>query len=320
MDILKVVSSAKLSEGHQNDLKNSYNRLDFHFYENIEDAKQELKTAEILITYGEDLNTDIINSCEKLRWIQIISAGIDKIPFKAIEEKKIIVTNAKGIHRIPMSEYTISAILQLARKSHEIYKNQLDKKWDRSIRTFEISNQILGIIGLGAIGQGIAEKAKAFNMRVIGVNTDGRAVENVDRVYPLEELNVLLSESDFIVVVIPLTKDTYHLIGADELKYIKETAYLINIARGEIIDESALIESLRNKNFAGAVLDVFTEEPLPVEHPLWSLDNCIITPHLSGRSPKYIKRALEIFKYNMNFYLMQDALNMKNVIDLNKEY
>jgi len=317
---LKVVSSAKLSEKHQIDLMNSYNRTDFFFFENIEEAKQELKTAEIVITYGEDLNTEIVNSCEELKWIQIISAGIDKIPFKALEEKNVIVANAKGIHVTPMSEYAISAILQLARKSYELYKNQLDKKWDRSIRTFEISNKTIGIIGLGAIGQGIAEKAKAFNMRVIGVNTDGRDVENVDKVYSIKELNNLLSESDFIVVVLPLTRDTYHLIGAEELKHIKETAYLINIARGEVINEATLIESLSNKAFAGAVLDVFTEEPLPVEHPLWSLDNCIITPHLSGRSPRYIERALEIFKNNMNLYLRQDIINMKNIIDLKKGY
>lgn len=317
---MKVVSSAKLSEKHQLDLRSKYSDLDFYFFENIEVAEQELSTAEILITYGEDLNNDIIDSCEELKWIQVISAGIEKIPFKALEAKNIIVTNAKGIHVTPMTEYTISAILQLARKSHELYKNQLDRKWDRSIRTFEISNKTIGIIGLGAIGQGIAQKAKAFNMRVIGLNTDGREVDNVDKVYPIMELNSLLAESDFIVVIVPLTEATYHLIGAEELQYIKETAYLINIARGEIIDESALIESLSNRAFAGAVLDVFTEEPLPAEHPLWSMDNCLITPHLSGRSPKYIDSALEIFRYNMNLYINKDIINMKNLIDLKKGY
>lgn len=317
---MKVVSSAKLSEKHQIDLINRYSEADFYFFENIEEAEQELKTAEILLTYGEDLNDNIIEGCEKLKWIQVISAGIERIPFKALMRKNVIVTNAKGIHVIPMTEYTISAILQLTRKSYELYKNQLEKKWDRSIRTFEISNKTIGIIGLGAIGQGIAEKAKAFDMRVIGINTDGRDVENVDKVYESSELNNLLSESDFIVIVVPLTEDTYHLIGAKELQNIKRTAYLINIARGEVIDESALIESLSNRDFAGAVLDVFTEEPLPEVHPFWSLENCIVTPHLSGRSPKYIERALEIFKYNMDLYIKQNVIDMKNLIDLKKGY
>lgn len=317
---MKIVSSAKLSEKHQIDLINRYREADFYFFENINEAEQELSTAEILITYGEDLNPNIVSGCEKLKWIQVISAGIEKIPFNALMEKNIIVTNAKGIHVIPMAEYTISAILQLARKSHELYKNQLEKKWDRATRTFEISDKTIGIIGLGAIGQGIAEKAKAFNMRVIGINTDGRAVKNVDKAYPINQLNILLSESDFIVIVVPLTEATYHLIGSKELQKIKKTAYLVNIARGEIIDESALIESLSNRTFAGAVLDVFTEEPLPAEHPFWSLDNCIVTPHLSGRSPKYIERALEIFKYNMDLYIIEDIINMKNIIDLKKGY
>lgn len=317
---MKVVSSAKLSEKHQIDLMSRYNEVDFYFFDNLEQAVQELITADILITYGEDLNGNIIEGCEKLKWVQVISAGIERIPFEALIKKNIIVTNAKGIHTTPMSEYTISAILQLARKSHELYKNQLEKKWNRSIRTFEISDKTIGIIGLGAIGQGIAGKAKAFNMRVIGINTDGRDVKNVDQVYSLNELNILLSESDFIVIVVPLTEDSYHLIGAKELQNIKKTAYLINIARGEIIDESALIESLSNGDLAGAVLDVFSEEPLSIEHPFWSLENCIVTPHLAGRSPKYIERALEIFKYNMGLYIKQDIKDMKNLIDLRKRY
>lgn len=317
---MKVVSSAKLSEKHQIDLMSRYNEVDFYFFDNLEQAVQELITADILITYGEDLNGNIIEGCEKLKWIQVISAGIERIPFEILIKKNIIVTNAKGIHTTPMSEYTISAILQLARKSHELYKNQLEKKWNRSIRTFEISDKTIGIIGLGAIGQGIAEKAKAFNMRVIGINTDGRDMKNVDKVYSLNELNIILSESDFIVIVVPLTEATYHLIGSKELQNIKKTAYLINIARGEIIDESALIESLSNRDLAGAVLDVFSEEPLPIEHPFWSLENCIVTPHLAGRSPKYIERALEIFKYNMNLYIKQDIKDMKNLIDLKKGY
>lgn len=316
---MKVVSSAKISERHQIELKDKYNDCDFYFFENMAGALEELKTAEVLITYGEDLTAAIIMNTQKLSWIQVISSGVDKLPFDAIKERRITVTNARGIHALPMSEYTFAAILQLARKSNEVLLNQLNKKWDRTIRFSEINGLTIGIIGLGAIGQAIANKAKAFNMRVIGSNSDGRVIPNVDKVYKADQISNLLAESDYVILILPLTDKTYHLIGRDELNLMKETSYLINIARGEIIDEEALVESLRNKQIAGAVLDVFSKEPLPEDHPFWELDNCIITPHLSGRSPKYMERALEIFKLNMN-KLKEKNLDFKNIVDLRKKY
>jgi len=262
----------------------------------------------------------VIKNCTNLKWVQILSAGIDKLPFEIIGDEKIIITNARGIHYIPMSEYTIAVLLQIARKSNDIYLNQLNKKWDRTIRLSEINGATLGIVGLGSIGQGIAQAAKAFDMKVIGLNRDGREVEHVDKVYKQSQLKDLLAESDYVVVIVPLTDGTYHLIGEEELKAMKKTAYIINIARGDVIDEKALIDVLKNKEIAGAVLDVFTQEPLPSESPLWTLENCIITPHMSGRSPKYMQRVLEIFKFNMDLYLEGKITAMKNLIDIKRKY
>lgn len=316
---MKVVSSAKMSEKHQIDLINSFPEANFYFFDDINQALNELKDSNILITYGEDLTEEIIDSCEQLKWIQIISAGIDKIPFAKLEERGITVANARGIHATPMSEYIFATILQLARKTNEIYLNQLNKKWDRSIRVSEIKGRTLGILGLGAIGSEIARLGKAFGMNVIGMNSDGREVENVDVIYQPSDINELLNNSDYIVVVLPLTKDTYHFIAEEELKSIRNSSYLLNIGRGDVIDEQALIQALENNEIAGAVLDVFSEEPLPASHPFWTLDNCIVTPHLSGRSQMYMERSLEIFKYNMK--LFQDGQpQLKNLIDLSKGY
>ncbi|OEF98803.1 hydroxyacid dehydrogenase [Vulcanibacillus modesticaldus] len=317
---MKIVSSAKMSEKHQLNLREKYPEVDFYFFDNIDQAFDELSSADVLITYGEDLTEEIMKNCIHLKWIHVLSAGLNKIPFKVLKEKGIVLTNARGIHHIPMSEYTMGVILQLARKTIDIYKNQLAKKWDRTIRVSEINGKTLGIIGLGSIGKGIAEKAKAFDMKVIGMNTDGKYVPNVDQVFKHEQLHDLLAESDYVVVIVPLTEKTYHLIGEQEFKAMKNTAYFINISRGDVIDELAIINALENGEIAGAVLDVFSEEPLPTDHPLWSLENCFITPHLSGRSPKYMERALEIFINNLNKYIEDNYSTMENLIDLDKGY
>lgn len=316
---MKIVSSAQMSEKHRVELKKRYPEADFYFFENMNQAVEDLKTADVLITYGLDLTKEIVNQCTHLKWIQVISAGINELPLDIINEKKILLTNAKGIHHIQMSEYTIGVIFQLSRKMNEIYKNQLKKKWE-VVRFAEMYGSTIGIVGLGSIGQGIAEKAKAFNMKVIGMNTDGRAVPYVDKVFKPNQLKELMAESDYIVIIVPLTPDTYHLIGQEELHAMKETAYIINIARGEVIDEEALISKLKNKEIAGAVLDVFSKEPLPEDHPFWTLDNCIITPHLSGKSPNYLKRAIELLMYNMDYYRKNEISKMKNVVDSDKRY
>ena len=316
---MKIVSSAQMSEKHRVELKKRYPEADFYFFENMNQAVEDLKTADVLITYGLDLTKEIVNQCTHLKWIQVISAGINELPLDIINEKKILLTNAKGIHHIQMSEYTIGVIFQLSRKMNEIYKNQLKKKWE-VIRFSEMYGSTIGIVGLGSIGQGIAEKAKAFNMKVIGMNTDGRAVPYVDKVFKPNQLKELMAESDYVVIIVPLTPDTYHLIGQEELHAMKETAYIINIARGEVIDEEALISKLKNKEIAGAVLDVFSKEPLPEDHPFWTLDNCIITPHLSGKSPNYLKRAIELLMYNMDYYRKNEISKMKNVVDSDKRY
>ncbi|GBF12365.1 D-2-hydroxyacid dehydrogenase [Tepidibacillus sp. HK-1] len=317
---MKIVSSAKMSEKHQLNLKTKYPMVQFFFFDDIAGAEEELKTADVLITYGEDLTAEVIEQSKDLKWIQVISAGINKMPFAKLMEKNILVTNAKGIHYKPMSEYTMGVILQLARKTNEIYKNQLAHHWNRTIRVAEVNGTTLGVVGLGSIGQGIVEKAKAFDMRVIGMNTDGRPVDHVEKVYRPSQLKELLAESDYVVVIVPLTDKTYHLIGKEELQAMKNTAYLINIARGEVVEEEALVDALKSNQIAGAVLDVFSEEPLPSEHPFWSLENCIITPHLSGRSPKYMERALEIFVYNLDQYLDKKIDQMLNRVELSKGY
>ncbi|WP_339060178.1 D-2-hydroxyacid dehydrogenase [Tepidibacillus marianensis] len=318
--MMKIVSSAKLSEKHQKSLKGLFPDVSFYFFDQIDDALTVLNDTNVLITYGEDLNEEYLSRMGHLRWIHVVSAGLDKMPFSYLQQRGIMVTNSKGIHQVPMSEYTLAVILQIARKTDQFYQNQIGKTWNREIRVSEIHGSTLGIIGLGAIGSAIAEKAKIFGMRVIGINSDGRDMKEIDRVYPPSLLKTVLTESDYIVVIVPLTEQTHHMIGREELLAMKPTAYLINIARGNVVDEQALIEVLKERRIGGVVLDVFSEEPLPEDHPFWNLPNVIITPHVSGRSPKYMERALVIFQYNLEKYRHQEYDTMKNLVNVSKGY
>ncbi|TCS92848.1 D-2-hydroxyacid dehydrogenase [Hazenella coriacea] len=317
--MVHVVSTAKMSEKHQLLCKETFPGIRFSFFNEISEARGALPEAEVLITYGEDLTDEVIDKCTKLRWIQVISAGLECMPFQALQKKNIHVTNARGIHAIPMAEYVMAVLLQITRCTIPLMDRQRARHWDRSIRTGELAGKQIGIIGAGAIGQAIAERAKAFQMKTIGCNTDGHVRPNFDQMVQTQQVDELLTYSDFVVVTVPLTPETHHWIDEQKLNMMKPSAYLIHIARGAVVQESALLHLLQQEKIAGAVIDVFEQEPLPPEHPFWDLPNVILTPHLSGRSPLYMTRAMEIFIHNMKVYQNQIG-NWINPIDLSKGY
>jgi phosphoglycerate dehydrogenase-like enzyme len=317
--MIHVVSTAKMSDKHQSALRRKFPQVQFSFFGHIGEAERHLPDADVLVTYGEDLTGEIIARCKKLDWIQVISAGLERMPFREIAERGILVTNARGIHAVPMSEYVMAVLLQIVRKTDEFMKNQLAAVWDRSIRVGELYGQCLGIVGTGAIGQAIAHKAKAFGMRTIGVNTAGSPRPHFDDMLPARQLDELLRRSDYVVLTVPHTPRTEKMIGERELALMKPSSWLINIARGAVAEEAALLAALKERRIAGAVLDVYTEEPLPSSHPFWELDNVILTPHISGRSPMYMTRAMEIFRHNLEVYLCGEGTYI-NRIDPEKGY
>lgn len=320
---MNIVSTAKMSDKHQSKLMDSFPQHQFSFFNSMADTPAEsLEKAQVLVTYGEDLTSEIVKKMSSLQWIQVLSAGLELMPFDALIERQVVVANARGIHQIPMAEYTMGMILQLARQGFEFYDLQKKSQWDRSLRVDEAYGKTLGILGIGAIGTEIAKRAKAFGMNVLGLRrsevSQNSTMEYVDEIVSLENKEKLFRESDYIVVLLPITAETTHFVGAEELSMMKSSAYLINIARGQVIDEEALLIALQDKKIAGAVLDVFKEEPLPSTHPFWQLKNLIITPHTSGRSPYYMQRALEIFRENLNRY--PEVKDMINVIKMEQGY
>jgi phosphoglycerate dehydrogenase-like enzyme len=248
-----------------------------------------------------------------LRWLQFPGAGIDSLASTGLldADSGVIVTTAAGIHATTISEYVFGSMLMFNWNWPQMVRLQDEHVWARSATWYhlgghELAGQTLGIIGLGSIGRRIAQLGRAFGMRVLGtrrsIQNQGDQELDVDQSFPPEQLHELLRLSDFVVISVPLTRKTEKLIGETELRIMRRNAYLVNIARGRVIDEQALVRALREGWIAGAGLDVTEEEPLPSESPLYSLPNVILTPHISGNSAHYDTRLAALFADNLKRY------------------
>ncbi|WP_438448586.1 D-2-hydroxyacid dehydrogenase [Gorillibacterium sp. sgz5001074] len=274
--------------------------------------------AEIFLATGK-LEAQAILSAPKLRWIQMLSAGVDGIPLAILADRGIRLTNVRGIHRIQMSEFALLYMLQWCRRPDLHLMNQRNKVWGKNVPVNELYGRTVGILGPGSIGRAVAEKARAFGMTTLGYSRSGQPQEGLDAVYSGREgLLELLSRSDFVVLLLPATEETRHFIAMEELRAMKPTAFLINLARGSVVKEDDLIEALRSGVIGGAALDVFEKEPLPEDSPLWELPNVFITPHVAGLSPHYMARAAEIVFENLRRYL--DGRGLMNDVNLETGY
>jgi phosphoglycerate dehydrogenase-like enzyme len=245
-----------------------------------------------------------------LRWIQQIAAGVDWLMnYPKVVESDLILTSASGIHAIPVSEHILALMLNLARDIQRSLRDQIKHNWNRDHSVTEIEGSVMGLIGVGRIGEKVAEKAKRLNMRVLGIRRNPeRASPWVDQMSGPESLLEMLAQADFVVITAPLTPETRGMIGERELKAMKKSACLINSARGSVIQEEALRDALREGWIAGAGLDVFEDEPLPQNSPFWDMSNVIITAHYSWTSPKNNDRLVELFTENLRRYRLGEPL------------
>ncbi|MBB3108950.1 phosphoglycerate dehydrogenase-like enzyme [Paenibacillus phyllosphaerae] len=238
----------------------------------------------------------------RVRWIQHWGAGVEHLPLADIQARDIVLTNATGVHAAPISETIFAMLLAFTRQLHTAIRSQQERSWGKYGELGELHGRTLGIIGVGAIGEETARIAKAFDMRVLGVRRSGLATPNVDRMYDMPQLHELLSESDFVVNCLPHTAETKHIMDKAAFDAMKDASYYINIGRGATTDTAALLQALTDGKLAGAGLDVFEEEPLPADHPLWQMENVIVTPHNAGSTYRYTDRLIDIFTANLEQY------------------
>jgi phosphoglycerate dehydrogenase-like enzyme len=292
------------------------------------------RPVEVLYTYH--LPREILDLAPRLRWIQLHSAGADHLLDQPIMHSDVPITTASGIHATPIAEYAFASILAHRWRVPMWTHCQREGKWpsgrwDLYARP-ELRGSTLGIVGYGSIGREVGRLGRAFGMRVIALRRSagraevGYAVKDTgdpagdmpEQFYPPEALHQMLAECDYVVLAVPLTPATIHMIGEDELRAIKPGAYLVNIARGPIVDEAALVRALREGWIGGAGLDVFEQEPLPPDSPLWDLENALLSPHVAGFTPHYDERAAALFAQNLARYIGGEPL--LNLVDKSRSY
>ncbi len=269
-------------------------------------------TADVLFTWGGS-GIMPVTYCKKasdLKWFHSFSAGMDPVMNSDIAKLPILISSSSGIHSMTISEHVMGFILAHNRTFKFMFGKQQEHIWAKGMTRcpMEAFGKTIGIVGAGSIGSHIAKRARAFDMYVIGLRRNRGANGYFDELLGPEGLDELLSRSDYVVVSTPLTPETIHLINADRLAKMKCTALLINVARGPVIDEDALIEALREHKIGGAALDVFEEEPLSPDSPLWDLDNVMITPHMSADAPILTQLAIDFFCSSIEIYLKGGCL------------
>jgi len=303
-----------------------------HNAEEVEQALEE--SVEVLYTFY--LPTDL-SRAPGLRWVQMHAAGVDNLLDHPVMESDILLTTASGIHATPIAEYVFASILAFNRRVPQMLEYQSKREWPQGRWNLfarpELRGSTLGIVGYGSIGRELGRIACCFGMRVVATKRSVSQMRDVgyvvqgtgdrdgallDETFPPERLSEMLSLCDYVVVAVPLTLETRKLIGEAELQAMKPSAYLVNISRGGTVDEAALIKALREGWIAGAGLDVFEEEPLPSDSPLYDLENVILSPHVSGFTLRYDERASYLFAENLRRYLAGEPL--LNLVDKEMGY
>jgi glyoxylate/hydroxypyruvate reductase len=267
-------------------------------------AEAELHVADAEILYVWNFPRDLLPRAKRLRWVQNMGAGVERLLIPELP-KGVALTRIAGIFGPWMAEYVLGWCLWHTQRTELFRAQQRESRW-RQVDPLRLHDAELCIVGLGDIGRTIARAARGVGMRVSGVSQSGRKTPGVDRVYRARDLGKPLASADFVVLTVPLTAATRGLIGARELATMKPSVWLVNVGRGPLVDGEALLEALSGKRIGGAILDVFDEEPLPADHPLWKLDNVVITPHISG--PSTPDEIGPIFDDNLRRYLARRPL------------
>jgi D-2-hydroxyacid dehydrogenase (NADP+) len=296
-------ASVYLSEEQRNDLSHT--------------AEYDALLKDVEVMFGFRLPKNTLKRAPKIKWLQMMTAGVERYLDADMVKSDVVITNASGLAAVPIAEWLMNVMLMFARQMPRYLRNKDEAKWER-FPSAVLSGKTVGIIGLGAIGSETARRAQAFGMNVIGCRRSQRRARYCDEIVPREQLPELLHESDYVIIAVPWTPETNGMIGAKELAAMKPSGYLLNIGRGDIINEPELIKSLEAKKIAGAGLDVFSQEPLPPTSPLWKLPNVIMTPHIAGSMEDYIGQACDLFVKNLTRYVAGKKL--MNVVDKKRGY
>ncbi len=286
----------------------------FHAFKSAKDAASVVANVEVIIGLGHHIPRELIAAAPKLKWIQALTTGVDTLVAPGVMPPHALLTSTRGIHGPQMSELAFLNMIALQRNFRQMQRNQAEAKWESWAQPI-LAGKTIVIVGLGLLAEHLAERCKLFGMTMIGVS-GGRSgsVPNFDEVVPRADLVKVAGRADFLMLLVPYSPETHHLVNRDVIAAMKPSAFLINLARGGVLDEAALIEHLKAGKIAGAGLDIFSVQPLPADNPLWKMPNVIITPNIGGRSNVFVEQTLTIVEPNIAAFKEGRLKDLRNLI------
>jgi len=288
--------------GYEKYLAPRHPELSIKTFATRDEAIKQIGWADIFMGFGPQVGKEFFRDTPKLKWVHSLGTGTDGITDSPFLGKDVIVTATRGIHGVPMSEMAFLMMLAFNRDLRRIERQRNEQKWERYPGML-LDGKTVGILGLGAIAEDMAPRFKAFGMRVVGISRTNRPVPGFDRIYSRAEIAQAAAELDYFVLLVPLEADTRNIVNDAVLSAMKPSAFLINLARGGVLDEDALLRALNGNRIAGAALDALAKEPLPADNPLWTLPNVYITPHIGGFCDTYVRDAAMQFEQSLAHYM-----------------
>jgi phosphoglycerate dehydrogenase-like enzyme len=314
MNVLIILPSAEnIDDVYQRELRARFPRLTVNSVDHHEKVGPYIDDAEVLMSFSPFVTDRVVRDAKRLKWIQILGSGVDGVVNLPSLPKNVLITSGRGVQATPVSEAALSLMLALSRDVPRMVANQAAHKWERWPSQL-LHGRTLGILGVGQIAEALATKAKALGMHVVGITSTLRATEGFDRMYSRDQLSVAVREIDYLVLLTPHSPETHHIVNGQILSRMKRSAFLINVARGGVVNEADLVQALRSHTIRGAALDVFENEPLQADNELWSLPNVIISPHLAGLNTSYPESILPLLSRNIELFLAGKQDEMTNIV------
>jgi D-2-hydroxyacid dehydrogenase (NADP+) len=294
-------------------LASRFPAVGFHATHDAKDAEKVIDGIEVIIALGHHIPNALLAKAKNLKWVQALTTGTDTLTAPGVLPPHVLLTSTRGIHGPQMSELAFLNMIALSRNFRKMQRNQAEGKWEQWGQPI-LERKTIVIVGLGLLAEHLAERCKLFGMTVIGVSGGRGKVPYFDEVHPRSELVKLAARADFLMLLVPYSKDTHQLINRDVIGAMKPSAFLINLARGGVLDETALIEQLQSGKIAGAALDIFSKQPLPPDNPLWRMPNVIITPNIGGRSDRFVEQTMSIVEPNLQAFLDGRLKDLRNLV------
>ena len=308
---LKVLIYAEQAKDYFDRLKPQFPGVEFFPTYSHEEAKGVIADVDVIFTLAHVIPRELIAQARSLKWLQSMTTGTDALI--GVLPPHVLLTSTRGVHGPQMSELAFLHMLALNRNFVRMHESQVNAEWDRYAQPM-LEGKTIVIVGLGILAEHLAARCKLFGMQVIGVSSGRAHAPNFEQVHPRSDLAKVAARADFLMLLVPYSKETHHLINREVLAAMKPSAFLINLARGGVLDEAALIEHLQAGKIAGAGLDIFSTQPLPPDNPLWRMPNVIITPNIGGRSDKFVEQTTTVLEPNIQAFVEGRLKDLRNLV------